>query len=95
MLPLCVTPLSYLRQYATALCNRLWKWRRLFARPLMETEGDRLGNRLWKRKATVWATAYGNGRRPFGQPLMETEGGRLGNRFIQPKQVTQHSMQPL
>jgi hypothetical protein len=26
---------------------------------------------------------------------METEGGCLGNRFIQPKQVTQHSMQPL
>jgi hypothetical protein len=26
---------------------------------------------------------------------METEGTCLGNRFIQPKQVTQHSMQPL
>jgi hypothetical protein len=26
---------------------------------------------------------------------METEGACLGNRFIQPKQVTQHSMQPL
>ena len=55
-------------------------------------EGDCLGNRLWKWKGTVWATAYGNGRGLFGQPLMETEGDCLGNRFIQPKQVTQHSM---
>ena len=31
----------------------------------------------------------------LGQPLMETEGGCLRNRFIQPKQVTQHSIQPL
>jgi hypothetical protein len=61
----------------------------------METEGNCLGNRLWKRKGTVWATAYGNGRELFGQPLMEMEKDCLGNRFIQPKQVTQHSMQPL
>jgi len=61
----------------------------------METEGGCLDLRLWKRKGTVWATAYGNGRGLFGQPLMETEGDCLGNRFIQPKQVTQHSMQPL
>jgi hypothetical protein len=33
-----------------------------------------LGNRLWKRKGTVWATAYGNGKEQFGQPFMETEG---------------------
>jgi hypothetical protein len=39
----------------------------------MEMEGDCLGNRLWKWKGTVWATAYGNGRGLFGQPL----GNRL------------------
>jgi len=44
-------------------------------------EGDCLGNRLWKWKGTVWATAYGNGRGLFGQPLMETEGDCLGNRL--------------
>ena len=44
---------------------------------------------------TVKANAYGNKRKLLEQPLMETEGGCLGNRFIQPKQVTQHSMQPL
>jgi hypothetical protein len=38
------------------------------------------------------ATVYGNGRGLVGQPLMETEESCLGNRFIQPKQVTQHSM---
>jgi X-X-X-Leu-X-X-Gly heptad repeat protein len=42
-----------------------------------------------------YVTAYGNGGRLSGQPLMETEGGCLSNRFIQPQQVTQHSMQPL
>jgi hypothetical protein len=42
-----------------------------------------------------YVTAYGNRKGLFGQPLMEAEGGCLGNRFIQPKQVTQHSMQPL
>jgi hypothetical protein len=53
---------------------------------------------------TQYATTLGNHfRQPlmetegglFGQPLMETEGGCLRNRFIQPKQVTQHSIQPL
>jgi len=29
--------------------------------PLMEMEGECLGNRLWKWKGSVWATAYGNG----------------------------------
>ena len=31
----------------------------------------------------------------FRQPFMEMEEGCLDNSFIQPKQVTQHSMQPL
>jgi hypothetical protein len=66
------------------VCYRLWQW-----------YVTALGNRLWKRKGTVWASAYGNRRELFGQPLMETEGDCLSNRFIQPKQVTQHSMQPL
>ena len=37
--------------------------------PFMEMEGDSLGNHLWKRKGTVWATAYENARRLFEQPL--------------------------
>jgi hypothetical protein len=53
----------------------------------MEMEVGCLRKRLWERKGTVWVTSR--------QPLMETEGGCLGNRFIQPQQVTQHSMQPL
>jgi hypothetical protein len=61
----------------------------------MEMEGKLFGNHLLKWRRTIWATAYGNGRGVFGQPLMETEGDCLGNRFIQPKQVTQHIMQPL
>jgi hypothetical protein len=28
MLPLYATQISYLMQYVTALCNRLWKWKR-------------------------------------------------------------------
>ena len=61
------TVLSYLRQYATALGNRLWK-------PLMETVlsylrqyATALGNRLWKRYATACLVTY-----PVMQPLMET-----------------------
>jgi hypothetical protein len=53
------------RLYATAYGNG--------TQPLMETERDCLGNRLWKRKGAVWATTR--------QPLMETEGGCLGNRL--------------
>lgn len=61
--------------------------------------GNQLDNRLWKWKGL------------FRQPFMETEEGYLGNRFRQPlmvmedncwgkgfiqtKQVTQHSIQPL
>jgi len=41
---------------ATAYGNK----RKLLEQPLMETEGDCLGNRLWKRKETVWATALSN-----------------------------------
>jgi len=41
--------------------------RGLFGQPL----GQLLGNRLWKWKGTVWATA--------GQPFMEMEGDCLGN----------------
>jgi hypothetical protein len=76
------TVLSYLRQYATALGNRLWK-RYVTAygngmQPLMETVlsylrqyATALGNRLWK----WYATAYGNGVK-----LPKT----ICNRFRQP-----------
>jgi hypothetical protein len=37
MQPLYATLLSYSKQYATALGNRLWKW-----------YATALGNRLWK-----------------------------------------------
>jgi hypothetical protein len=47
----------------------------------MKMEKDCLGNRLWKWKGTVWATAYGNGRGLFGQPLMEMEEDCLDNRL--------------
>jgi hypothetical protein len=29
-----------------------------------------LGNRLWKRKETVWRTAYGNRKELFAPPLV-------------------------
>jgi hypothetical protein len=58
------------------VCYRLWKWYvTVYGNgmlPFMEMEGDYLGNRLWKRKEAVWATAYGNGRNLFGQPLYPT-----------------------
>jgi hypothetical protein len=54
-----------------------------------------VGQPFIEMEENCWATAYGNGEELFGQPLMETKGDCLGNRFIQPKQVTQHSMQPL
>src|SRR4028118_1284353 len=73
------------------VCYRLWKWYvTVYGNgmlPFMEMEGDYLGNRLWKRKEPVWATAYGNGRGLFGQPLMETEGGCLGNRLWKRKEA--------
>jgi hypothetical protein len=54
----------------------------------MEMEGNCLGNRLWKWKRAVWATAYGNGRRLFEQPLYPTQASyptqyatALGNRL--------------
>jgi hypothetical protein len=52
----------------------------------MEMERNCLGNYLGN-----FGQPYENERRLFGQPLMEM----VDNRFIQPKQVTQHSMQPL
>jgi len=50
--------------YVTAYGNG----RGLFGQPFMETEGDYLGNHLWKRKGTIWATIYGNGRGLLRQP---------------------------
>jgi len=54
--PLWATKVSYLKQYATALSNRLWK-RCVTA----------LSNRLWKRCVTACLVTY-----PVMQPLMET-----------------------
>ena len=55
MQPLMETVLSYLRQYATALGNHLWK-----------RYATALGNRLWKRYVTACLVTY-----PVMQPLME------------------------
>jgi hypothetical protein len=55
MQPLMETVLSYLRQYATALGNHLWK-----------RYATALGNRLWKRYVTACLVTY-----PVMQPFME------------------------
>jgi hypothetical protein len=74
MQPLYATPLSYPKQYVTALGNRLWKWYATalcnpvklpkticnrFRQPLMETVCNRLSSYL-----LCYATAYGNGISP-------------------------------
>jgi hypothetical protein len=78
MQPLYATMLSYPKQYATALGNRLWK-RYVTAygngmQPLYTTMlsypkqyATALGNRLWKRYVTTCLVTY-----PVMQPLMET-----------------------
>ncbi len=43
MQPLYATLLSYPKQYATALCNRLWKWNVLHC-----YAGLAFASRLWK-----------------------------------------------
>jgi len=86
MQPLMETVLSYLRQYTTALGNRLWKWYVTAygngMQPLMETVlsylrqyATALGNRLWKRYATACLVTY-----PVMQPLMEMVCNRLWKR---------------
>jgi hypothetical protein len=48
-----LTALGNLFKLLNSVCN-------CFRQPFMEMEGDCLGNRLWKWKGTVWATAYSN-----------------------------------
>ncbi len=80
--------------YATALCNRLWKWYATalcnpvklpkticnrFRQPLMETVGNRLSSYL-----PCYATAYGNGMQPlYATPLSYPKPyvTALGNRL--------------
>jgi hypothetical protein len=49
MLPLYATQVSYPRQYATPLCNRLWKWyvtACLVTYPVMQPLIEMVGNRF-------------------------------------------------
>jgi hypothetical protein len=76
---LYATQVSYPRQYATTLGNRLWNG----MLPLYATQvsyprqyATTLGNRLWKWYVTACLVTY-----PVMQPLMEM----VGNRFMQPK----------
>jgi hypothetical protein len=77
MLPLYATQVSYPRQYATTLGNRLWKWYVTAygngRQPLYATQvsyprqyATTLGNRLWKWYVTDCLVTY-----PVMQPLMK------------------------
>jgi hypothetical protein len=100
MLPLYTTQVSYPKQYATALGNRLWKWYvTALCNPskLPKTICNHFSNRLWKR----YVTAYGNGMQPLYATLLSYPKqyatalcNRLWKRYITACLVTYRVMQP-